>query len=521
MDDKPSRDRHDQHWSFRFYGPIVITFSAPIVAILTFIFAVYVITHWTQFVTILGYLPFIVGIPVGTAFMCGVVLLMSVAYNKFEEGKRQREIRKAEVKRLDAEIKRLTTVMVERDEYAIVSHDSGELEMFEPSRTQLRLSAKVPEQAMLPAPQSLPQLSGRQLIVDGHVEQALAAGKYLLGYDESGQVRMAAQRDLYNMLLAGIPGSGKSTTGLWLAGQRVKAGGLYMASDPHLNYQDDQGRKSLGESLAPFASSRLIETDDGSVSGLFVKLNHMLRELAKRQKPGYVVRAQDNWLWIIDEFNSAIDAVDDAGKTEQFAKGLALLQREGRKYGLHLMIMGHRFSRDDIGKVKIRSVASNILCAKMTDINQAKTLIGSSGSKACDLRIGDYLLSGIIADGGIEKIHTPLFETSDMPLLFGSSSSASNPASRGASRMDEMDDVEALGKYASRDSMVALGSTNDEDFMRKVRQVLDLERQPGMSTREIIRRVWGIEYKGRSGQAAAEELKIVRKYIADKIASQF
>lgn len=506
MDDKPSRDRHDQHWSFRFYGPIVVTFSAPIVAILTFIFGAYVITHWTQFVTILGYLPWIIGIPVVTAFTLGTAFMVAAAYKKFEEGRERHALAKGAAMRA-------ITMMAERDDYAVVRQPTGQLELLQPSQDQYRYSIKVPEQAMLPAPQSLPQLSGRQLIVDGHVEQALVAGKYLLGYDESGQVKMAAQRDLYNMLLAGIPGSGKSTTGLWLAGQRVKAGGLYMASDPHLNYQDDQGRKSLGASLSPFSSSRLIETDDGSVSGLMVKLNHMLRELAKRQKPGYVVRAEDNWIWIIDEFNSAIDAMEDAGKTEQFAKGLALLQREGRKFGLHTMIMGHRFSRDDIGKVKIRSVASNILCAKMTDINQAKTLIGSSGSKACDLQIGDYLLSGIIAESGIEKIHTPLFETVDMPLLFGSSSSASSSASQ--SRPDA--DINLGGTQPD----ATLDAPLDAGFMSKVRKVIELDREPGISQREIIRRIWGIDQVGRSGQAAAEELKIVRKYIADKIASQF
>ena len=420
MDEQQSahRDRHDKHYDLRFYGPIVITLSTPLMAILLFTFGVYCNYHWTQFVTILGYLPWIVGIPLGTAFTLGTAYVLALAYGKFEEGHRHRVVARGEAMRS-------ITMMAERDDYAIVRHESGMLELLQPIQDQYRYNIKVPESAMLPAATALPQLSGRQLIQDGHVEQALAAGKYLLGYDAGGQVKMVEQGKLYNLLLAGIPGSGKSTTALWLGGQRVKAGGLYMASDPHLHFQDDQGRKSLGESLAPFASSRLIETDDGSVSGLMVKLSHMQRELAKRQRHGYIVRAQDNWIWIIDEFNSVIDAMDEAGKIEQFSKGLALLQREGRKFGLHTMIMGHRFSRDDIGKVKIRSVASNILCAKMTDINQARTLIGNQGSKACDLQIGDYLLSGIIAESGIERIHTPDFGTEDMPLLFGASTMAS------------------------------------------------------------------------------------------------
>jgi hypothetical protein len=367
-----------------FYGPVILWIGAPVLAVCLFCFVVYVVFFWREFVQLTGYLPWIVGtmlvlLVVGISSRAGVAIYHKAGTARLEHA------------RAKGEALRAMTVLSEQESYTLVRYPTGEIHLLQPVQDQYRYNIKVPETAMLPPAPNSPQLSGRDLIVQGHIDRALAAGKYLLGYDEQGELKDVSQRDLYNLLLAGIPGSGKSTTGLWIAGQRVKAGGLYMASDPHLYYQDDEGRKSLGESLAPFGASRLIETDDGSTSGLIVKLNHMLRELTKRQKPGYVVRAQDNWLWIIDEFNSVIDAMEDAGKTEQFAKGLALLQREGRKFGLHTMLMGHRFSRDDIGKVKIRSVASNILEHKMTDAQQAKVLIGSKGSKAVDLSIGDTL----------------------------------------------------------------------------------------------------------------------------------
>jgi hypothetical protein len=48
----------------------------------------------------------------------------------------------------------------------------------------------------------------------------------------------------------------------------------------------------------------------------------------------------------------------------------------------------------------------------------------------------------------------------------------------------------------------------------KVGKVLQADEQGDISQNEMIRRIWGIEPQGRPGQAAAEELRIIRAFMA-------
>lgn len=248
--------------------------------------------------------------------------------------------------------------------------------------------------ALIEAPKRPSVIPARSLYDNGTLLHAIQADKIIMGWGEKGQLLRIARKQYFSAIAGGIPSSGKTTTAFWVIVQQILIGAKLILVDPHMNYESEDGEKSLTQELSAFSSSFLFPPCDASLSGpIMQRVKHMKNLIDQRKRPGYIVKASDTVLMVFDEANSVFDMEEIR---DELAADLAYIQREGRKFNVHTMIIGHRWSRDDIGKVQIRTVASTIMAHKQNDENQAGLLVGrSNAKKVLELTPGTYLYRSI------------------------------------------------------------------------------------------------------------------------------
>lgn len=398
---------------------------------------------------------------------------------------------------------------------------------------------KVTEEAGRPAIKQ-PVPTGRELLMNGTVEKALADGRIILGPLENGQLAKLKIKKCFSTLVSGLPSTGKTTTVFWIAGQLVIVGARLWIIDPHINFQDEEGNKSLAAELEALADSFVFPPCDDNQQQVLYRMRFMYSELRKRQQPGYIVRAQNTIIGIMDEFNSIAEGIDPAitvvtheGRELNFARTLALLEREGRKFGLHFMLIGHKWTQQDIGGDNaVRTNATTYLCHQINDQDQARLLLGSRGKELLNLTVGEYWITGPTWNESPAKICTPMISAVDLPLLMQIKSrgvqilnqsnftentvstvvsedmSASSPIQ--TSDTFNGHDTEALEKPVD---MSGDNTTLTPDLQAKMHLVLDMDAKQS-SQNEIISAIWGADPSTRQGRAAAEELRQIRAYLA-------
>jgi hypothetical protein len=291
------------------------------------------------------------------------------------------------------------------------------------------------EQIAAPAVSSHPVPTGRELLSNGTVEQQLATGRIVLGVGEDGGLKTLLRKKVFSTLVSGLPSVGKTTTVFWIAAQIVIDGGRVWIVDPHMHFQDEDGNKSLAAELTELQAEALrlgqpnpfvFSPCDDNPQAIAQRMKWMYQQLLERKQPGYIVRAKDTILAIMDEFNSIADEMDPEltivvheGQPLNFAQTLALLEREGRKYGLHFMLIGHKWARQDIGgENAVRTNATTYLCHRLNDETQANLLLGSGGGKKIlTLPVGAYWITGPTWNAEPAKIHTPMISANDLPVI--------------------------------------------------------------------------------------------------------
>lgn len=282
---------------------------------------------------------------------------------------------------------------------------------------------------------AFPVPSGRELLEQGVVERFLAQGKVILGVGEDGDLKTLLRKRVFSTLVSGLPGVGKTTTVFWIAAQIVIDGGRVWVVDPHMYFEDEEGNKSLAAELTELQTDSLrlkqpdpfvFPTCEGRLQEMQQRMRWMYQQLLIRKQRGYIVRAKDTVLAIMDEYNSIADGIDPdvefvvhEGQSLNFAQTLALLEREGRKFGLHFLIIGHKWARQDIGGDNaVRTNATTYLCHRMNDEAQANLLLGSGqGKKVLTLLTGAYWITGPTWNAPPAQIHTPMIAAPDIPVI--------------------------------------------------------------------------------------------------------
>lgn len=388
-----------------------------------------------------------------------------------------------------------------------------------------------------------PVPTGRQLLKSGAVEHELAQGKIILGPKEDGTMATLPIKRCFSSLISGIPSVGKSTTVFWIAGQLVIVGAKLWIVDPHLHYQSEDGERSLGAELDALSDSFVFEVCDDNQQHVLSRVKYMFNELLRRERPGYIVRAKDTIIGIMDEFNTVAAGFDQRqsivtykGQNLNFSQTISLIEREGRKFGLHFMLIGHRWADRDIGgDSAVRTNATTYLCHRMNDQGQADLLLGKGfGKKILQLGVGEYWITGSSwREEAQTKLVTPMISAVDLPLILTIKqrgvvvsnqanvieSTVSTPMSTVVS-----EDMSALPSgHTSGHNTDALVKPVDmtladaplpAEIHQKMHMVLDLDGQGDVSQNEIIRQVWGVDPQARQGREAANELRQIRSYIA-------
>lgn len=212
----------------------------------------------------------------------------------------------------------------------------------------------------------------------------LRRGVVLLGVNASGQTIAVPWSDLGHLLVAGRTGSGKSSFLRLLAYQAIAEGHRLILGD-----LDGATFPMLAEHpalLTPLA--RTPEEFDQAVRRALGEVEHRSRLYARMS--GYpesldeynelAVRAGQNTLprllVILDEFNSVVMAL--GGPRREFARNVARLSWQGRKFGIHLIFAAQDFAKEVVGRVRDQVAA--VVCFRVRSAEVARA-IGCAGAE--------------------------------------------------------------------------------------------------------------------------------------------
>ncbi len=146
------------------------------------------------------------------------------------------------------------------------------------------------------------------------------------------------RKDYFSTIAGGLPSSGKTTTAFWILVQQILIGARLILIDPHMHYQSEDGSKSLTKELRPFENSYVFPPIDTSSPGAILqRIKWMKHTVNERKRAGYVARLSDIVILVIDEFNSVCE-LEEIRRV--LADDLSYIEREGRKFGVHLMLPG-------------------------------------------------------------------------------------------------------------------------------------------------------------------------------------
>jgi hypothetical protein len=385
----------------------------------------------------------------------------------------------------------------------------------------------------------------RDLYETGKLFEAIRNGKIILGHGvrENGTATVwgIPRKDYFSTIAGGLPSSGKTTTAFWILVQQILIGARIILIDPHMHYQSEDGNKSLTKELKPFQSSYIFPPiDTSSPSAIMQRIKWMKHTVDERKRPGYVARLSDIVILVIDEFNSVCE-MEEIRKL--LADDLSYIEREGRKFGLHLMLLGHRWSKDDIGKVNIRTVASTIMAHKQNDENQASILVGSKKNvqEVLNLTPGSYMfrsVNAMVDDTGAQeyrltKVQTPMISAHDASWILQLKQdveewlATSEPTSRPTTNQLPTDyQAQQFTENGSRSEppgklLKVEGDPNlNPELLSLMYRVMEVEADGVANQKELIALVWGPEYtEGRKfSEVAQPQLMQIRKAIALQLA---
>ena len=242
-------------------------------------------------------------------------------------------------------------------------------------------------------PTSVPTFA--ELLARGEVGQGL-----LLGYT-AGEPLRGGWRDLYSAAIAGMSGSGKTTTVRFIACQSALLKAQFVIIDPH----GDSGEESLAETLMPLQDSFLFDPailPHQMLSALKATEYELQQRLADKERPRYPL------IVCVDEMTSLM-------RTD-LAKPLAgLLQdvsQQGRKVGIFALCMGQIWKGSTSGGTELRDSFASKYVHRLAR-NQARMLLPTEEAATVErLPAGQAVLCR--TNGDLIPVSIPLTTGSDV-----------------------------------------------------------------------------------------------------------
>lgn len=376
--------------------------------------------------------------------------------------------------------------------------------------------------AQIPEPSKPGVLTFAELLDEGIIQAALLVGLICLGYVASpvaGEwvLRFGTWLDLYSCGVGGVSGSGKTTTVRFLLFQAILAGAKLLMVDPAIH----EPQESLAAQFSMFKNIHLMKPCDDNADGVTKRIRWFWNEYRRRKARGIKGPA---YIFVIDEFNEVVALLPSEIKKE-LAELLVRIAQSGRKYGLFVMVIGQRWSEQDLGGKpygsQIRTSLAATLAHRFNDEEQAKKLAGSRYAADCpNLRQGHYffrdtqgqmsytITPDTIADDGVEIQY--LLDELESTV----ESSLESPERGGHSLISK--DTGPLSNSATS----APGVENEDEITKiytLARQVVRLQAK-NVQKPDIMRQLWGVNPGGTEAyQQALEEYKRVMQFIAEQL----
>ena len=373
--------------------------------------------------------------------------------------------------------------------------------------------------ASLPAPASVQTF--RELLNADIVQEALKQGKMLLGY-VAGQLRYGSWFDLYSCGIGGVSGSGKTTTVRFLLFQAILSMGKFVMIDPHIGEPEE----SLAAQFRMFQDIHAMPPCDDTPAYVARRIRFLFKEYAHRKAKGI---KGPPLVFVLDEFNAIVRRLPDELRKE-LADLLLTIAQEGRKFGIFAMIIGQRWSENDLGGknygAAIRSSLASTLAHRFTDEDQAKKLIGSkNGAKCLDLEQGHYYFRD--TSGKLSETVTPYTTMEDGVIiqeliiqLLEDESMIENTEERDENTPESVISGHALEplniRAFQRENTVENTTENTE--IQILAQKVTLLQAEGVQKPDIMRQVWNVNPGGSPEyKQAVQQYQEVMKYIAGKL----
>jgi hypothetical protein len=268
---------------------------------------------------------------------------------------------------------------------------------YSPHQRTLPTPAALPAPAIDVTPPALDVPSFSALLDRGMV----ARGQPLiLGYTQQGMLT-GSWRDLYSSAIAGLSGSGKTSTVRLLACQSAVHGAKFVVIDPHA----DAGDESLAATLGPLQASMLCEPADTERS---------IRDAARLVQTRMEARLHGDrdrtpLLLCIDEFTRLMRS---PALAPQLAGLVEAIGQEGRKVGIFAMLSGQIWTSERSGGSALRDSLASVYCHRLRR-NQARLLLSTEEARQAEaLGVGEALL--LRTSGECERVALPLATAPDV-----------------------------------------------------------------------------------------------------------
>jgi hypothetical protein len=305
----------------------------------------------------------------------------------------------------------------------------------------------------------------------------------ILGYTDSGPLT-GSWKDLYSSAVAGIPGSGKTTTVRFLAAQAALHGARFAILDPHA----DTGDESLAATLEPLQPVMLCEPAMHERDMLTV---------AKLMQSQLDARLQGNAdrtpiLLAIDEYTRVMRssiATQISGLVEAIAQ-------EGRNVGIFCTLSGQSWTHDCAGGTPLWDSLASCYVHRLRR-NQARLLLSTEEARLAEtLEPGRALL--LRTNGECEPVAVPCTTGFDVvrvgALLVSTLNSPRN-------------------QIATAADASASASESATMLSPEAARIVDMFRQ-GNDVAAIVKTIWPDAQTGaRYQQRSAEVQSILRDYL--------